>query len=67
MKYLEIKIIKNRKYDFIFIGKFIDRKNLTLLISVFRKLRKIYPNIKLNVIGGKKFLKIIQIFFIKEH
>ena len=51
------KIIKNRKYDFIFIGKFIDRKNLTLLISVFRKLRKIYPNIKLNVIGGKKIFK----------
>tara|TARA_Y100000389_G_scaffold87623_1_gene84131 strand:+ start:2754 stop:3740 length:987 start_codon:yes stop_codon:yes gene_type:complete len=48
------KINKFRKYDFIFIGKFIKRKNLNLLLEVFKKLQKIYPNIKLNIIGGKK-------------
>lgn len=54
----------DRKYDFIFIGKFIKRKNLKLLIMVFKKLQKIYPKIKLNIIGGKKMIKnSINIFY----
>jgi len=55
---------KIRKYDFIYVGKFIARKNLKLLLAVFHKIQKIYSNTKLNMVGGyKKIMNNEKIFY----
>ena len=48
------KNILNRKFDFIYVGKFIKRKNLNTLISAFTKIKKIYKNSNLILVGGNK-------------
>lgn len=47
------KKITERKFDFIFVGKFINRKNLKVLLEAFKKIRKKNQKAKLLLIGGK--------------
>lgn len=52
------KIITKRKYDFIFVGKFIPRKNLDALLKAFKRLKKIYKNSNLLLVGGNNVKKM---------
>ncbi len=49
------KNIIKRKFDFIFVGKFIERKNLSALIQAFKNIQKIYPKSKMLLVGGKNY------------
>ena len=52
------KIITKRKYDFIFVGKFIPRKNLDTLFKAFNKIKKKYKNSNLLLVGGNNVKKM---------
>ncbi len=52
------KKITKRKYDFIFVGKFIPRKNLETLLKAFKRLKKKYINSNLLLVGGYNVKKI---------
>ena len=53
--------IVNRKYDFIYVGQFIHRKNILGLISAFKQIRdKLKKKVKLRMIGQNRFLSISE-------
>ena len=52
------KKITKRKYDFIFVGKFIHRKNLDILLKSFKKIKKIYKNSNLLLVGGNNIKNV---------
>ena len=56
--YLKIKKNTKRKYDFIFVGKFIHRKNLDILLKSFKKIKKIYKNSNLLLFGGNNIKSV---------
>ncbi len=47
-------IITKRKYDFIYVGKFIERKNLNILLGAFNKIKNLNIKVNLLLVGGKK-------------